>query len=49
MHGKISSVYANLILDGQNHGVHAFLVRIRNDDGTPCKGVTVDIHTFYGS
>ena len=27
---------------GEVHGVHAFLVRIRHDDGTPCEGVHIE-------
>ena len=29
-------VFAQLITQGKNHGVHAWLVPIRNEDGTPC-------------
>jgi len=38
---KWSAVFANLVLGGENKGVHCFLVRIRNDDGTPVKGVQI--------
>jgi acyl-CoA oxidase len=34
-------VFAQLIAQGKNHGVHAWIVPIRNDDGTPCAGVTI--------
>ncbi|MEP6560277.1 MAG: acyl-CoA dehydrogenase family protein, partial [Nakamurella sp.] len=39
--GRMAVVFAQLITDGTNEGVHAFLVPIRNDDGTPCAGVTI--------
>jgi acyl-CoA oxidase len=34
-------VFAQLITEGKNHGVHAWLVPIRNEDGSPCAGVTI--------
>ena len=36
-----TTAFAQLIVDGVNHGPHPFLVRIRNDDGTPVKGVAL--------
>jgi acyl-CoA oxidase len=39
--GRMAVVFAQLISQGRHHGVHAWLVPIRNDDGTPCKGVTI--------
>jgi acyl-CoA oxidase len=39
--GRMAVVFAQLISGGTNHGVHAWLVPIRNDDGTPCAGVTI--------
>jgi acyl-CoA oxidase len=39
--GRMAVVFAQLITQGKNHGVHAWLVPIRNDDGTPCEGVTI--------
>ena len=39
--GRMAVVFAQLITQGRNHGVHAWLVPIRNDDGTPCPGVTI--------
>jgi acyl-CoA oxidase len=40
-HGKYCTVFCNLYLPGQKDhlGVHAIVVQIRNDDGTPCKGI----------
>lgn len=40
-HGRMATVFAQLLVDGTNHGVHALLVPIRNPDGTPCAGVTL--------
>jgi acyl-CoA oxidase len=39
--GRMAVVFAQLITLGENHGVHAWLVPIRNEDGTPCTGVTI--------
>jgi acyl-CoA oxidase len=39
--GRMDVVFAQLITQGKNHGVHAWLVPIRNEDGTPCPGVTI--------
>ena len=35
-------VFAQLITNGKKEGVHAFVVRIRNPDRTPCKGVFIE-------
>lgn len=40
-HGTMATVFAQLITRGENHGVHAFLVRIRNDDGSAVPGITL--------
>ncbi|KAH9301323.1 hypothetical protein KI387_012906, partial [Taxus chinensis] len=52
--GKVSThaiVYARLITDGRDYGVHAFLVQIRSlDDHEPLPGVTVaDIGMKFGN
>ncbi|MED6138994.1 acyl-coenzyme A oxidase, variant 2 [Stylosanthes scabra] len=52
--GKISThavVYARLITNGQEHGVHGFIVQLRSlDDHSPLPGVTVgDIGMKFGS
>ena len=39
--GRMAVVFAQLITHDKNHGVHAWLVPIRNEDGTPCPGVTI--------
>jgi len=36
---RVATVFANLVADGERHGVHAFLVRIRDDRGNLCHGV----------
>jgi acyl-CoA oxidase len=41
MHSTMAAVFAQLIVDGENHGVHAILVPIRNDKGEMMSGVTV--------
>ncbi|KAJ9147685.1 hypothetical protein P3X46_029816 [Hevea brasiliensis] len=52
--GKVSThavVYARLITDGQEHGVHGFIVQLRSlDDHMPLPGITVgDIGMKFGS
>ncbi|MBA0740917.1 hypothetical protein Gogos_014100 [Gossypium gossypioides] len=52
--GKVSThalVYARLITDGQDHGVHGFIVQLRSlDDHLPLPGITVgDIGMKFGS
>jgi len=39
--GKVAVVFAQLNVDGQNHGVHAFVVPIRDAEGRPLPGVTI--------
>ncbi len=41
-HGRMATVFAQLEVDGEGHGVHAVLVPIRNQDGTPCAGVSIE-------
>jgi acyl-CoA oxidase len=40
-HGRMAAVFAQLITQGTSHGVHCFLVPIRDDDHEPCAGVTI--------
>lgn len=52
--GKVSThavVYARLITDGQDHGVHGFIVQLRSlEDHLPLPGITVgDIGTKFGN
>jgi acyl-CoA oxidase len=41
-HGRMAVVFAQLEAAGEAHGVHAFLVPIRNEDGSPTPGVTIE-------
>jgi acyl-CoA oxidase len=40
-HARWAVVFAQLHTAGADHGVHALLVRIRDDDGTPVPGVQI--------
>ncbi|MFC5949392.1 acyl-CoA dehydrogenase [Pseudonocardia lutea] len=39
--GRMAVVFAQLVTGGQGHGVHAFLVPIRDDAGAPMPGVEI--------
>jgi acyl-CoA oxidase len=39
--GKAAVVFAQLIVAGEEHGVHAFVVPIRDGDGNPVPGVSI--------
>ncbi|SEL66602.1 Acyl-coenzyme A oxidase [Blastococcus sp. DSM 46786] len=39
--GRMAVVFAQLVTQGENHGVHAWLVPIRDEDGNPMPGVTI--------
>jgi acyl-CoA oxidase len=39
--GRMAVVFAQLITQGKNHGVHAWLVPIRDENGAPMPGVTI--------
>jgi acyl-CoA oxidase len=39
--GRMAVVFAQLITPHGEHGVHALLVPIRDDEGRPCPGVTI--------
>jgi acyl-CoA oxidase len=41
-HGRMAVVFAQLHADGDDHGVHAVLVPIRDDDGEPLPGVHLE-------
>ncbi|KAF3549799.1 hypothetical protein DY000_02001876 [Brassica cretica] len=52
--GKVSThavVYARLITNGKDHGVHGFIVQLRNlDDHSPLPGITIgDIGVKFGN
>jgi acyl-CoA oxidase len=42
LHGRMAVVFAQLITPTGEHGVHALLVPIRDDAGTPMKGITIE-------
>jgi len=42
LHGRMMTVFAQLIVGGTNHGVHALLVSIRTPDGSLCPGVRIE-------
>ena len=41
-HGQLATVFAQLHTDGEEHGVHAFLVPIRRENGSPMPRVRID-------
>ncbi|EUC54225.1 acyl-coenzyme A oxidase 3, peroxisomal protein, partial [Rhizoctonia solani AG-3 Rhs1AP] len=41
VHANYAVVFAQLIFQGTNEGIHAFLVRIRDESGAPCPGVSI--------
>src|SRR4051794_6874598 len=41
-HGRMAVVFAQLITEAGGHGVHALLVPIRDDEGNPCPGVSIE-------
>ena len=40
--GRLAAVFAQLVTNGDHHGVHAFMVPIRDDDHRPCEGVEIE-------
>jgi acyl-CoA oxidase len=40
--GRVATVFAQLEVNGQNHGVHAFVVPIRDENGNLLPGVTIE-------
>ncbi len=38
---QVCTVFAQLTINGKWEGPHVFVVRIRNDDGSPVPGVTI--------
>ena len=41
-HGRLATVFAQLFVGGERHGVHALLVPIRTKDGSVCGGVRIE-------
>ncbi|GAA4833108.1 acyl-CoA dehydrogenase [Garicola koreensis] len=41
LHAKAAVVFAQLITQGVNHGVHCFYMDIRDDSGEPLEGITI--------
>jgi acyl-CoA oxidase len=42
LHGRLATVFAQLTIADSSHGVHAFLVPIRDPDGNTCCGVRIE-------
>lgn len=47
-HASVASVFAQLITRGESHGVHCFLVPIRDEHGQPLPGVTISDNGHKG-
>ncbi len=41
-HGRMATVFAQLIVDGEEHGVHALVVPLRDEDGSVLPGVRIE-------
>jgi acyl-CoA oxidase len=41
-HGRVAAVFAQLIVDDEAHGVHAFVVPLRDQRGEVCPGVRIE-------
>ena len=42
LHGRMATVFAQLEVDGEEHGVHALLVPIRDEQGRPLDGIQIE-------
>jgi acyl-CoA oxidase len=42
LHGRLAVVFAQLEVDGRGHGVHAFLVPLRDEEGALLPGIEVE-------
>ena len=42
LHGRIASVFCQLIVEGQNHGVHALVVPLRDEKDKLLKGIQIE-------
>jgi acyl-CoA oxidase len=41
-HGRLAAVFAQLIVDGESHGVHVLVVPLRDEHGHVCDGVRIE-------
>jgi acyl-CoA oxidase len=41
-HGRVAAVFAQLIVGGESHGVHALVVPLRDEHGNVCPGVRIE-------
>ena len=41
-HGRMAAVFAQLVVGGESHGVHALVVPLREPDGRVCTGVRIE-------
>jgi acyl-CoA oxidase len=46
--GRMAAVFAQLETGGATHGVHCFLIPIRDEQGRPCPGVEIEDCGFKG-
>ncbi len=42
LHGRAATVFAQLLVNGEHHGVHAFVVPLRNSEGFLLPGVRIE-------
>jgi acyl-CoA oxidase len=42
LHGRMATVFVKLVVGGEDHGVHAVVVPIRDEDGEPMPGVRIE-------
>ena len=42
VHAKAATVFAQLVTNGESHGVHAFVVPLRDDKGKTLKGIRIE-------
>jgi acyl-CoA oxidase len=41
-HGRLAAVFAQLVVGGESHGVHALVVPLRDERGNVCPGVRIE-------
>jgi acyl-CoA oxidase len=41
-HGRMAAVFAQLVIGGESHGVHAFVVELRDRQGELCDGIRIE-------